>query len=81
MNRTFTCITVLAMVLVAVGVCVKQTIEFRGLLESSTIAMLFTAEGITAGMAIASCVSLLRRRFARQKKPLSRRPVPASVQA
>ena len=81
MNRTFTCLTVLAMMLLADALCVKQTIEFREMLESSSIATLLSIEGIVAGIIVASSGSLLRKRFARQKKPVSRRPVAAAVQA
>jgi hypothetical protein len=80
MNRTYTSIVVLTLVLVAVGVCLAYTIEFRELLSTSTIGFLFTAEGIVAGVCIASVASLLRKRFARQKRPVSRRPIAAAVQ-
>lgn len=81
MNRTYTSITVLAMVLIAVGLCVRHTIEFRELLDTLSIAAIFTIEGVVAGAVVASIVSLLRRRFARQKKPVSRRPIAVAVQA
>ena len=81
MNRTFTCIAVLGMALVAVGVCLGYTIEFRGSLDNWMIAVLFTLEGIAAGVIIASGVSLVRKRFARQKRRVSRRPVGAIVRA
>jgi hypothetical protein len=81
MNNTFTCLVVLAMMLLADALCIKQTIEFRELLSGSSIAMLLSFEGVTAGVFVASGVSLLRKRFARQKKPISRRPVAAAAQA
>ena len=81
MNKTLTCISVLAMMLLADALCIKQTIEFREMLASSSMAMLLSIEGITAGILVASSGSLLRRRFARQKKPVSRRPVAATAQA
>ena len=81
MNRTFTCLTVLALMLLADALCIKQTIEFREMLASSSMAMLLSIEGITAGVLVASSGSLLRKRFARQKKPVSRRPVAAAAQA
>ncbi|MDI1241328.1 MAG: hypothetical protein PSX80_05345 [bacterium] len=81
MNRTYTSIAVLAMVLVAVGVCLAYTIEFRERLSTLTIAIVFTAEGIVAGVAIASGLSLLRRRYAMREKPVNPRPVGAAVQA
>ena len=68
------------MLLFADILCIKQTIEFRELLANSTSAVLLSVEGI-AGIFIASGVSLLCKRFARQKKPVSRRPVAAAVQA
>jgi hypothetical protein len=69
------------MMLLADALCIKQTIEFRELLASSSMAMLLSSEGIAAGILVASIGSLLRRRFVRQKKPVSRRPVAAAVQA
>lgn len=81
MNNTFTCLAVLAMMLLADAICVKQTIDLRGLLDGSTTAILLSLEGLMGGVFIASCVSLLRKRFARQKKPISRRPVAAAAQA
>lgn len=81
MNNTFTCLTVLAMLLLADALCIKQTIEFRELISSSSIAILLSVEGIAGGVMIASALSLLRKRFARQKKPVSRRPVAAAIQA
>lgn len=81
MNRTFTCIAVLGMMLLADDLCIKQTIEFRELFSSSSIAMLLSIEGIAAGIFVASGVSLIRKRFARQKKPVNGRPVAAAAQA
>ena len=69
------------MMLLADALCIKQTIEFREMLAGSSIAMLLSTEGIGAGIVVASSVSLLRKRFARQKKPVSRRPVAAAAQA
>jgi len=81
MNKTFTCLTILAMMLVADALCIKQTIEFRDLIANSTMAVLLSFEGVAAGIFTAASVSLLRKRFARQKKPVSRRPVAAAAQA
>lgn len=80
MNRTFTTLTVLAMLLAAVALCAKQTFDGRELVDAMTVTLLFTAEGIVAGLVIAAAVSLLRKRSARRKKPLgNRRTVPATV--
>lgn len=79
MNRTFTTLLVLALVLIAVALCVKQTIEFRDEFSSATAALLFSAEGIFGGGVVAASLSLMRKRFARQKKPITRRPVPAAA--
>ena len=81
MNRRFACLAVLVLLLVADALCIKQTLEFRAALESATIAILLTAEGTAAGIFIASCISLIRKRVARQKNPVSRRPVAAAAQA
>ncbi|MEQ1762191.1 MAG: hypothetical protein ABL984_03490 [Pyrinomonadaceae bacterium] len=81
MNKTLTCISVLAMMLLADALCIKQTIEFRELIANSTMAVLLSVEGTAAGIFVASAVSLLRKQFVRQKKPVSRRPVAAAVQA
>lgn len=79
MNRTFTTLLVLALVLIAVALCVKQTIEFRDEFSGMTAALLLSGEGIFGGGIIAASFSLLRKRFARQKKPVTRRPVPAAA--
>jgi hypothetical protein len=80
MNRIFSTITVLAMLLLAIGLCVKQTFDAWGVADDRTVALLFAAEGIVAGLVIATGGYLLRNRFARQKeeKP-RRRQVPATV--
>ena len=79
MNRTLSCLAIFALLTVAVGICIKQTIEFRELLENSTFAILLGAEAAVAGVLIASGISLLRRRLARQKTPVSRGPIGAAV--
>lgn len=79
MNRTFTTLLVLALMLVAIALCVKQTIEFRDEFSGMTAALLFSGEGIFGGGVIAAAMSLIRKRFARQKKPVTRRPVAAAA--
>ena len=79
MNRMFTTLLVLALVLIAVALCIKQTIDFRDEFSGLTAALLFSAEGLFGGGIIAASFSLLRKRFARQKKPVTRRPVPAAA--
>ena len=82
MNRTFTTITVLTMLLLAIGLCVKQTFDAWGVANNTTVTLLFAAEGVVAGLVIATGVYLLRNRFAashkKEEKP-SRRQVPATV--
>ena len=80
MNRTFSTLTVLAMLLLAVGLCAKQTFDARGVVDDRTLTLLFSAEGLVAGLVIAAGVSLLRSRYTRQKnKKPTRRQVPATV--
>jgi hypothetical protein len=80
MNRTFSTIAVLAMLLIAVALCAKQTYDARGLVDNWTMTLLFAAEGLVAMLVLASGFSLLQRRFARQpKEKPSRRQVPATV--
>lgn len=79
MNRTFTTLLVLALMLVAIALCVKQTIEFRDEFSGMTAALLLSGEGILGGGIIAASISLIRKRFARQKKPITRRPVAAAA--
>ena len=81
MNKNFTCLAILGMMLMADALCIKQTIEFRELLEGTSMALLLSAEGIAAGIFIASSGSLLRKRFARQKQPVSRRPIAEAARA
>jgi hypothetical protein len=80
MNRIFSTLAVLAMLLFATGLCVKQTFDARESVDNMTLTVLFSAEGLVAGLVIAAAVSLLRRRFARRKKEeISGRQVPATV--
>jgi len=79
MNRTFSCIAVLSMMLLAVAICIKQTVDFREFISGSTSALLFSFEGIFTGLLVASLISLSRKQFARQKKPVSRRPIPVTA--
>ena len=79
MNRNLSCLAIFALLTAAVGICIKQTIEFRELLENSSLAILLAAEAAVAGALIATGISLVRRKFARQKKPVSRGPVAAAV--
>ena len=80
MNRTFSTLTVLVMLLLAIGLCVKQTFDAWGTADDQTVALLFAAEGVVAGLVIATGGYLVRDRFARHKeeKP-RRRQVPATV--
>ena len=64
------------MVMIAVGLCLKQTIDFRASLSGTAFVVLLGLQAVLAGVIAASAISLLRKRFARQKKPVSRRPVP-----
>lgn len=80
MNRTFSTLAVLAMLLVAVGLCAMQTYDARGTVDGRTVTLLFAAEGLVAGLVVASAVSLLRSRSRRAPKANStRRQVPATV--
>ena len=79
MNRTFSTLAVLAMLLLATGLCAMQTYDAREIVDGRTVALLFAAEGLVAGMVIASAISVLRRRFARPQKHATRRQVPATV--
>ena len=80
MNRTFSTLAVLAMLLLATVLCAMQTYDAREAVDWRTVALLFAAEGLVAGLVIASAISLLRKRFARPKSERStRRQVPATV--
>ena len=79
MNRTFSTLAVLVMLLVATALCAIQTYDARGIVDSRTVTLLFAVEAIVAGLVIASAISVLRRRFARPQKQTIRRQVPATV--
>lgn len=81
MNNTLTCLAIIILVLIADAICIKQTIEFRELVAGSTTAALLSIEGVAGGVLIASALTLLRKRFARQKKPTSRRPIAEAARA
>ena len=79
MNRTFSTLAVLAMLLLATALCAMQTYDAREVVDAKTVTLLFAAEGLVAGLVIASAISVLRRRFARPQKQATRRQVPATV--
>jgi uncharacterized protein YacL len=79
MNRTFSTLAVLAMLLIATALCAMQTYDAREVVDAKTVTLLFAAEGLVAGLVIASAISVLRRRFARPQKQATRRQVPATV--
>jgi len=79
MSRMFSTLTVLAMLLFATALCAKQTFDARELLDGRTTTLLYAAEGLVAGLVLASAATVLRTRFARPKKQHGRRPVPATV--
>ena len=81
MNRTLSCLSICVLLLIAVGVCIKQTIQFRGLLDTPTFVVVLGAEAVAAGALITTCLSLLRRQFARPKKQVIRRPAAVAVRA
>ena len=81
MNRTLSCLSICVLLMIAVGVCIKQTIEFRGLLETPTWVAVLGAEAVAAGALLTTCFSLLRSQFARPKKQITRRPGAVAVQA
>lgn len=81
MNRTLSCISIFVLLMIAVGVCVKQTVEFSDKLDGSTFALLLGAEAGVAVALAASGISLFRRRFARRKEPVTRRPAVEVVRA
>jgi len=79
MNRTFSTLAVLAMLLFATALCAMQTYDAREIVDGRTVTLLFAAEGLVAGLVIASAISVLRRRSARPQKQATRRQVPATV--
>ncbi len=81
MDRTLSCLSIFVLLMIGVGVCIKQTIESGDQLDGSAFALLLGAEAGAAGALMAWCISLIRQRFARRKKPVTRRPVAAAVRA
>lgn len=80
MNRTFSTIAVLAMLLIAIALCAKQTFDARGVVDDWTLTLLFISEGLVAALVLVSGATVLRRRFVREPKEKSgRRQVPATV--
>jgi hypothetical protein len=64
MNRRFSTIAVLGLLLIGLAVCLKQTLDFYDDLSVSVSSVFLTAEAILAAIIFASVVLLLRRRFA-----------------
>jgi len=58
---------------------VKQTIDVRESITGAAAAMLFSIEGVLAGLLIAPVITILRKRSARKKKPVSCRSVPVAA--
>ena len=75
MNRTLSCSLVIGLLLAAIAICIKQTLDLSGQIANSSLALILSGEGVIVGALIASAVTLFRRRFARQKKPATRRPI------
>ena len=63
MNRRFSTIAVLGLLLIGVAVCLKQTLDFYDALGASQSSVLLTAEGLLAAIILGSVVLLLRRKF------------------
>jgi hypothetical protein len=63
MDRRHSTITVLGLLLLAVGFCLKQTLEFSEALGSSAANILLTAGALLAAIIIGSAVFLLRRQY------------------
>ena len=80
MNRNQTIIALCGLFLLADALCIKQTIEFRGLLNSLTIAILVVGQIAVATSFVAIGYAMLRKSYARQKKPATRRPIPVLVE-
>ena len=66
MNKGFTTIAVLGLLLIGLAVCLKQTLDFYDDLEPSSSSSLLAAEGLLAVVIFGSALLLLRRRFSQR---------------
>ncbi len=80
MNRNFTVLALCCLFLLADALCIKQTIEFRGLFNNSTIAILIGGQIAAAAVFVAVGYAMFRKTYGRQKKPSSRRTLPVLVE-
>ena len=65
MNRLFSTVAVLAMMLTADAICVAETISARGVLGENLTAALLVLEGIVGVGIVTWCAVLLRRKYVR----------------
>jgi hypothetical protein len=77
MNRHVTILALCCLFLLADALCIKQTVEFRGLLSNSTtVAILIAVQSVFAAAFAAVGYAMFRKTYARQKKPATRRTRP-----
>ena len=81
MNRALSCSLVLVLLLTALAICINHTIETGGQMANFNFALLLSFEGVSAGALLGMAIALLRKRFARHKKPVTRRPIAEAAQA
>ena len=80
MKRNETILVICGLLLLADYLCFMQTVQFRENLDAAVLASLITAEAIAAAMLASVGLLVLRKTYARQKKPANRRTGFAIVQ-
>lgn len=72
MNRSFSTLTILAMVLLAIAICIRQTLEVGESLTGATATTLIVVQSVLAVSVFAVAVLLIRSEYARRILALRR---------
>ena len=72
MNRFFSTLTILAMILLAIAICIRQTLEVSESLTDMAATTLVVAQSVIAVSVLAVAVWLIRVEYARRTPSLRR---------
>jgi hypothetical protein len=72
MNRSLSTLTILAMILLAIAICIRQTLEVSETLTDATATTLIVVQSVFAASVLALAVLLIRSEYARRTLSLRR---------